>query len=95
MASGHCEKALGIQEKEEHDQMTELPRDLKHNNRRATRAKERHTATRAAKHAEKWRRLDEMERSDPLGGATGGIRAGNVSRTKPHARVSSKGHRGT
>ena len=75
--------------------MTELPRDLKHNNRRATRARERHAATKSAKHAEKWRKLDEMERPAPLGGAPGDIRAGNVSRTKPHARVSSKGHRGT
>lgn len=73
--------------------MTELPRDLKHKNRSSLKARERHDANQAVKHAKKWQRIRDREQPDELKGAPGGIRSGNVTRTKSRASLRSKGHR--
>ena len=93
MGLGHRKAVAWIQERREHDQMTGLPRDLKHDNRRATRVKERYVANKAAMHDNKWRRIKEREQPDENRGAPGGIRSGNVSHTKPRASLRSKGFR--
>ena len=46
--------------------MTDLPRNLKRNNRTGIRARERHDANQQRKHDEKWRRIRETEKPDPL-----------------------------
>lgn len=70
-----------------------LPRELRHANRKARRARENHDANRQIKHDNRRRRFAEMEQADPLRGRSGGIRSGNVARTKPRASLRSRGHR--
>lgn len=53
----------------------------------------RDAANRQRKHDARWQRIKEREQPDELRGAPGGIRSGNVTRTRPRASLRSKGHR--